>query len=227
LPQTKLYRMSTAQRSRDRGTLRGQHWLTVLAKEFRDARLSLGLSQQHVADAAGIARSVYSLVERAKFAKLPVMIAARIAAVLGLDLYVALYPGARTTRDAASAAKLATLLGRVGAPLQHRTEVPLARTSGRPEQRSWDGMVFGAGERTGIELEMRLYDVQAQRRRHNLKRQDDPVDYFLLVIADTRHNRAVLRAYPELFADLPRLRTVNVFKALGAGKHPGTGLILL
>lgn len=219
--------MPTAQRSRDRGALRGEHWLGVMAREFRDARLTLGISQQRVADSLGMARSVYSLIERGKNRTLSVLLTARIAAVLGLDLYVGLFPGTQRIRDAASATKLATFLGHIAAPLRYLTEVPLPRRNDKPEQRSWDAMLLGEGRRTGVELEMRLHDLQAQRRRHNLKRQDDPVDYFLLLIADTRHNRAVLRAYPELFADLPLLRTANVIKALQAGQHPGSGVVFV
>jgi hypothetical protein len=88
-------------------------------------------------------------------------------------------------------------------------------------------MTFGRGERTGFEFETRLRDIQAQTRRHNLKRRDDPVDHFLLVVADTRHNRAVLREFAELFADLPRHGTASLLKALKTGQHPQTGLILL
>ncbi len=79
--------------------------------------------------------------------------------------------------------------------------------------------------RTGIELEARVRDVQAVTRRHALKRRDDPVDSFLLVLADTRSNRRVMDVYGDLLRHLPRLRTANVLAALRAGEHPPTGLI--
>lgn len=207
--------------------MEGDHWLSALGKEFRNARLALGLSQQVVAKAVAIPRSTYSLVERAKLARLSVRISAQLAAVLGLDLYVAVYPGPPAIRDEASARLLGKLLAHVAPPLRHKMEVPLPGTADRPEQRSWDSMLFTARERTGIELDMRLHDFQAQLRRHNLKRKDDRVDHFLWVIADTRHNRWVLRAHGDLLADLPRLRTANVLELLRAGRHPPTGWILL
>ncbi len=74
---------------------------------------------------------------------------------------------------------------------------------------------------------MRLRDGQAAERRINLKRRDDPTDQFLLLVADTRTNRRVLAEYPDLFADLPRLRQSNVIAALQAGRHPPTGLALV
>ena len=88
-------------------------------------------------------------------------------------------------------------------------------------------MLYGSNERTAIELEMRLGDVQALRRRHDLKRRDDPTEHFLLVVAATRHNRRVLAEFASLFDDLPRLRPSAVRQALESGRHPPTGLVLL
>jgi hypothetical protein len=115
----------------------------------------------------------------------------------------------------------------VGPPLTYRTEVVLPQRSDYPEQRSWDLMLFGHSERTGIEFERRLYDLQAQKRRYALKRRDDPVDHFLLVVADSPGNRRVLGEFPELLTDLPRLGTAEVLATLRAGQHPPTGVILL
>ena len=83
------------------------------------------------------------------------------------------------------------------------------------------------GGRTAIELEMRLRDLQAMRRRHELKRRDDPTEQFLLLVADTGHNRRVLAEYADLFGDLPRLRPSVVRKALERGRHPPTGMLLV
>ena len=93
--------------------------------------------------------------------------------------------------------------------------------------RAWDGMLFGRGERTALELEMRLYDAQAVERRVELKRRDDPTEHFLLLIAATRTNRRVLAAFPGLFVDLPRLKLAAIRAALAAGRHPGTGMVLV
>jgi hypothetical protein len=74
---------------------------------------------------------------------------------------------------------------------------------------------------------MRLRDVQAARRRIELKRRDDPTDAFLLLVADTRLNRRVMAEFPELFEELPRLRPSGVRSALEAGALPTTGLLLV
>jgi hypothetical protein len=112
-------------------------------------------------------------------------------------------------------------------PLTWRVEVPLPPAPERWERRAWDAVIFGSSERTAIELEMRLRDVQAMRRRHELKRRDDPTEHFLLLVADTRHNRRVLAEFEDLFADLARLRPSIVRTALNAGRHPSTGLLLV
>jgi hypothetical protein len=95
----------------------------------------------------------------------------------------------------------------------------------RFEQRSWDAVLYGAGRRTAIEVEMRIRDGQALERRIALKRRDDPTERFLLVVADTRNNRRVIAANPGLFVDLPRLQARRVFRALNAGEHPMSALI--
>ncbi len=77
-----------------------------------------------------------------------------------------------------------------------------------------------------MEFESRLSDVQELTRRHNLKRRDDAAQHFLLVVADTDHNRRVLREFATLFSELPRLRTARVLAQLRAGHHPPTGFML-
>lgn len=147
--------------------------------------------------------------------------------MLGLDLSVRTFPGGGPLRDSAHAERLRRVLDHVHAPLSYRTEVPLAAPPGQPEQRAWDAMILGGGWRTGIELEMRLRDAQALERRINLKRRDDPVDRFLLLVANTRTNRRVLAEHPELFPDLRRLRRSAVISELQMGEHPPTGMVLI
>jgi transcriptional regulator with XRE-family HTH domain len=219
--------MPAAERSIDRGTRLGARALGDIAEELREARLGLGVSQEHVAAAARVSRPRYSKIERGKAPTLTIAEAARLGSVLGLDLWLRLYPGPQPLRDAASSRRLRCLLSHVRRPLRWQTEVPLPRRPDRTEQRAWDAVVYGEGSRTAIELEMRLRDGQAVERRVALKRRDDPTAAFLLAIADTRANRRVLADHPDLFADLPRLRAVDVFSALESGRHPPTGVVLV
>ena len=219
--------MGAYDRPFDRGTRQGERWLKLLGEDFRTARLSLGISQTRVAEAAHTSRQTCGRIELGKHRHVTVLRAAQLAAVLGLELSARTYPGGSPTRDAAHTERLHQLLQHVGAPMRYRTEVPLPATTDHPERRSWDAMLFGHGVRTAVELEMRLYDGQAQLRRINLKRRDDPPGHFLLVVADTRANRRVLSEAADLFADLPRLRTATILASLRAGQHPPSGMILL
>jgi len=166
-------------------------------------------------------------IENERQRSLAIVDACEMAAVLGLDWSARAYPNGATVRDAGQARRLLPILEAVAAPLSHGTDVTLPRTDDAPELRAWDAVIYGNGERTGIELESRLTDTQATVRRINLKRRDDPVDHFVLAIADTRHNRRVLAEFSSLFAALPRLRTASVLKALREGRHPPTGIILV
>ncbi|HUQ63112.1 MAG TPA: helix-turn-helix transcriptional regulator, partial [Acidimicrobiales bacterium] len=84
--------MPTVQRLEQRAAARARKTLASLADEFRQKRLAIGLSQFQVATAAGIGRPTYTRIEGARFASLSILVATRIAAVLGLDLSVRAYP---------------------------------------------------------------------------------------------------------------------------------------
>jgi transcriptional regulator with XRE-family HTH domain len=220
--------MATVERALDRGNRRGHRSVRIVGEEFRDQRLGLGISQQRVADAARIQRSRYGRIECGRVEALTIVEASRVASVLGLDLVVRLYPGGTPLRDAAHVDRLRRILKHVRAPLKYRIDVPLPQRPDQPmEQRGWDAMLYGHGRRTGIELEMRLRDAQATIRRHALKRRDDPVEGFLLVLADTRTNRRIYAENADLWHDLPRLRTSRVLAAVEAGEHPPSGIVFI
>ncbi len=219
--------MPSAERAFDRGTVIGGRQLREIGGELREQRMSLGLSQAFVAAACRLSRPRYAWIEAGKISTMSITELNQIASVLGLDAAVRLYPGGAATRDVAHAGRLGRILAWIRRPLSFRTEVPLPNGSERWERRAWDAMLYGLGERTAIELEMRLRDVQAVHRRHELKRRDDPTEHFVLLIADTRHNRRVVAEFAELFADVPRLRPSVVRAALEAGQHPPSGLLLI
>jgi len=204
-----------------------QSALMRIGEEVRHARLEAGVSQQVVAARARVSAPKISRIEAGKLTSLTLTDATRVAGAVGLDLVIKAYPGGRRPSDKARSQRLLGVLRHVADPLSYRTEVPLPPTKEYSEQRAWDGMLFGRGERTAIEVEMRLYDLQAQIRRFGLKRRDDPPDRFLLVVADTRANRRVLREFEGPLAELPRLRTSRVLGELRAGNDPPTGLILI
>jgi transcriptional regulator with XRE-family HTH domain len=209
------------------GVRRAERQLIELGDEFREARLNAQLSQAEVSNACKVSRNHYRQLEAGHVRSATVLEINAVATVLGLEIGLRAFPGGLAIRDAGQSKRLAEVLQWVRPPLSSRLEVPLSPGADRWDRRAWDAMLFGHGDRTAIELEMRLRDVQAVRRRHELKRRDDPPDHFMLLIADTRHNRRVLAEVAGLFAELPRLRPSVVRAALGRGNHPGTGLLLV
>jgi hypothetical protein len=186
------------------------------------------MSQAILGTAVGLSQPQISRIERAQLRNLSVLDASRTATVLGLDLVVRVYPGGSPLRDAAHAERLRRILSHVRRPLRYRLDVPLPQRPDQPtELRGWDALLFGHGRRTAVELEMRLRDVQATIRRHAMKRRDDPVDGFILVLADTRANRRLYAENADLWPDLPRLRTSRVLGAVEAGEHPPSGIIFI
>lgn len=211
----------------DQGSRLADRHAREIGDEFRERRLELNRSQASVAAACQISRVHYGEIERAEIEELSLREVSRIAAVLGLRPTIRLFPAGPAIRDAGQTSRLQRFLAQAASPLTYRLEVALPARQDRPEQRAWDAVLFGHGARTTMELEMRIRDVQAMRRRHELKRRDDRAEQFLLLIADTKHNRRVLAEFADLFGDLPRLRPSVVRRALAAGEHPPTGLLLV
>jgi transcriptional regulator with XRE-family HTH domain len=239
--------VGSVQRSVDRGQRRSQQLLMHLAEEIAESRRTAGLSQDVVSAAARMSRPVYGRIERGERRNASVNELARIAAVLGHELSVRMYPVGDPIRDAGQQRIVAELLALCRPPLVARAEVPLPRRMDRVELRAWDieirsaadgslerragGSVAAAGDgfvvrRAVVEVEMRLRDIQALERRLALKSRDDPADVFVLVIARTRGNRRVLAAHPECWPELPRLRRHALARALSGGEMPSSGVVL-
>jgi hypothetical protein len=82
--------------------------------------------------------------------------------------------------------------------------------------------------RVAFEAETHVSDLQALQRRVGLKRRDDPsIGAVVLLLADTKHNRRVLREHDQaLAADFP-LDFAAVAQALAAGRLPvASGIVL-
>ena len=106
-----------------------------------------------------------------------------------------------------------------------RTEVPLPIPGDR---RAWDAIIRGPDFRIGVEAVTRLRDVQDAQRRISLKQRDSRLDHVILLLANTRTNRAARvgaggRALLEGFPVHPR----DALAALGDGRDPGGSTIVL
>jgi hypothetical protein len=117
-----------------------------------------------------------------------------LLAVVGLDLSLRAYPGGSPLRDEGHRQLLARFRALLPLSASWRTEVPLP-TPG--DQRAWDATTDLWGMRVGIEAEMRPTDLQALERRLGLKLRDGGVDRLILVLADSRANRRLIRTVGE------------------------------
>jgi hypothetical protein len=95
------------------------------------------------------------------------------------------------------------------------------------DRRAWDAVIAGAGWRGPVDAESRLRDVQACTRRVALKRRDDGSDVIVLLVADTRHNRRVLRlGGPDLAGEFP-LTGAAAIASFASGRPPSASAIIL
>jgi transcriptional regulator with XRE-family HTH domain len=216
--------MVARERAVDAGAARARSILARLSAEGRDARLAAGIRQSDVAAAVGISRSQLSRIERGGSPELSIDLAVRWFGVLGLDLSMRAYPDGDPLRDAAQLQLLARVRSMLHAGFAWRTEVPLPTPGDR---RAWDATAINGSVRLGIEAETRIRDPQALDRRLALKERDGGMDRLVLVVADTRSNRASLRAHPDVLAARFPIPPREALDRLRRGLDPGGNALIL
>ncbi len=157
-------------------------------------------------------------IEDARSSGIPLVQIARLLAVVGLELSARAYPAGPPIRDAAHLALLDRLRGRVAPSIAWRFEVPLGRAG---DQRAWDAGVAGRHGEIAVEAETRPRDCRpcSGACRRNVR--DDPgVSAVVLLLANTRHNRNLLREHGEA---LRRTGSAGpeILTALAEGRVPG------
>ena len=199
--------------------------LHILGAELREARLEAGVSQGVVASLVACSHNKVGRIERGVLTTASIIDLAKLAAVLGLDLSVKVYPDGPPIRDAAHVALLERLKAKLGRGMTMRTEVPMPLEGDR---RAWDALIQGRGFRIGVEAETRLRDVQALTRRIGLKQRDAGIEQVILVVASTRTNRRLLGEFESALRGEFPLGTRSVAAALRAGVDPGgSGVLVL
>jgi transcriptional regulator with XRE-family HTH domain len=216
--------MVTRERRIDLGRRLARSALARIGEELREARLAAGLTQRQVGAAAGISHAQVSRIELGRAPNVPFVTLSVIAAILGLDLPLRTFVAGDPIRDAPQLGLLARLRSLIPDHLTWRSEVPL-RLPG--DRRAWDGEISGGVWRLPVDAETRLHDVQALARREALKRRDDGNPTILLLVADTRHNRRILRlAAADLASAFPLAGSIAL-ASLRAGKPPSASAIVL
>jgi transcriptional regulator with XRE-family HTH domain len=212
--------MPPLERRRDRGRRAADQLLKRLGDELRIARTAAGLSQRTLAAMAGMSQAKVSRLERAIAPMAPLRAYAILFEMLGQAVALRTYPRTSPARDAGHVRLLRRFRALLPAAALFRTEVPLRRPG---ELRAWDGELVLVGGSCRVEAETVISDVQATDRRIGLKMADDGVDRVILLVADTRHNREVLRASRELLRARFPLDQGEVLRAIQSGRCPAQG----
>lgn len=215
--------MGTVDRARERGMRFARRDRIQVGHEVRVARIAAGLSQRELARMSGVSHAAIGRLERLDVRRITIDRLAVIASVLGLELRVKLYLIGTPVRDAAHLALIDRLRKRVSPHLRLRTEVPVPLSR---DMRSADVVIDGPNVEAMIEAETRLNDLQATERRARVKQRDFGIKRLILLVADTRHNRAVLEAHPEFVRRFP-ISTRGCLLALRDGRDPGGDALVL
>ena len=219
--------MGTRERPADRGRRRSTDALRRLGTDFRLARIGAGLSLRDAAQAAGSSRSQLARFERGELRRLDVPDVGAWCAVVGLEVGIRAYPAGDPIRDRAHALLLERFRRRLHPTLRWAVEVPLPI---RGDLRAWDARVSAPPPyrwRVRVEAETRLADGQALARRLQLKIRDDPHGQVVLLLSDTRANRAALATIRPALADLLPLDTRETLAALSSGREPRSGGVVV
>jgi transcriptional regulator with XRE-family HTH domain len=207
-----------------RGLLVTDRLLRRLGEELRAGRVSAGLSQNALGRSAGMSGAQVSRLEHARSPRAPVRVFAVLFASLGQTLTMRAYPDGSPLRDAGHVRLLRRFAATLPPTARLRTEVPLQR---RGDRRAWDGELLLGDGRCKVEAETVVADAQALDRRIALKMADDCVDDVILLVSDTRRNRAALRESGDLLRARFPLPAREIRAALAQGRCPPAGGILV
>ena len=196
----------------------------VLA-DLRAARRAAGLSQATLAAALGASRQLITEWESSHILPDPIQLA-EWGAMVGLEVSIRSFPAGSPLRDAGQLRLMARARGVLGEQFAWRTEVPVSDDP--RDRRAFDAVLSGGAGRIGLEAITRLTDAQGQVRAATLKQAVARLERVVLVLAETRHNRAaVLDAAPTLQPAFP-ITAREVLRAIRAGRLPrGNGIVLL
>lgn len=221
--------MATKETHLQRGRRRARTATERTLNELAESRRTLNLSQRTVAMELGINQSQYWRIEARKVEDLTVTRVFEIASVLGYEVALTLHPIGDPIRDAAQQS-VSKRFDAILAPTWIVVDEALLPNPG--DRRSWDKLLrlTGGAERhvVGVDLESRIYDIQALVRRTRERERDGGVDEILIVLSDSAHNRRLASSLAEALGPPYATPAVEIRKALRRGEPlPGSGVILI
>lgn len=203
----------------DIGRARARFLIQRFGRDLRAARLAAGLTQRRAAKLAGLSQAIVSQTERGL--TMPgIETSARLAASVGGEVSLVLYPGRGVSLRDSGQLRLAEM---VGAHLPRRAQVQYEVPVGEPpDQRAADMVVDVGAQLQMLEIERLIADYQAQYRAAQLKRAalekraGKPVR-LVWVVSDTRRNRRVLAEHGYVVTNAFTLSHRETWAALAAG----------
>ena len=215
--------MPTRKSAIQRADRRNRWVLRRAGEELRRARAGVGVSTRRLGALVGISHTQVRRIEAGAAPHVDVGVLSRVASVLGHEISVGVHPLGAPVRDAAHVALLGRFRARLPPSIDWRTEVPVPLEG---DLRSADATIDAPEFDAMVEAETRLDDVQASERRARTKQRDLGRRRLILLVADTRHNRAVIRAVPDLREQFP-IGTRACISALARGRDPGGDCLIL
>ncbi|HEY3522255.1 MAG TPA: hypothetical protein VGK63_01010, partial [Candidatus Limnocylindrales bacterium] len=182
------------------------------------------LTLENVAAATGTSRSAVERLELGQLRNVSFARLALVADAVGLEPNLKLYPTGAPLRDMPQLKLLGRFRPRLHTSLGWRTEVGLPADG---DLRAWDGVITLGRDWVPVEAETRLSDLQALERRLNLKMRDGGASRVILLVAESRTNRAALGGAPEAWRAGFPIGTRAALAALGRGKLPATSALVV
>lgn len=180
------------------------------------------MTRAHAAARAGVARSTWDRIERgAPATTLAALVAATDA--VGLDLVCQAYPGREPGLRDSGQLGIAHRLAELAHP---SWRVALEEPAGERGE-AVDQVFWGPNEIIAVEIDRFLVDWQAQLRRWTVKRDwlaarhARPVR-LVVVVSDTRRNRAAVASFASTIARVLPAGTRPVMHAIRTGTPLGT-----
>jgi hypothetical protein len=196
-----------------------------IGHEVTLARTNLALSRYAAARVAGVSPETQQRVEDGD-PRVGIDTACRVAATVGLKVWAKAFPARTASLRDTGQLRIASFLQSIASDTFRR-----ALELGLGNGRSIDTVLFGPMEIIAMEIERLIADFQAQYRAAAAKRDDlallhqRPVR-LVLVIEDSRRNRAALREHAALIRSTLPAGSREVLRALRAGEPLGRDGIL-
>ena len=198
-------------RRTDAGRSRSRYLAALFGRELRIARVTAGLSQARLASLAGTSQTEVSKAERGLL-EISLDARCRLAAACGHELGWRLYPVATVRlRDSGQLALAQMIVAAAHPSWRPRLEAPVA--PGDP--RAADLILTGSAEILHIEIERALFDLQAQLRAAQLKR--ELLAPGKLAAGSVGHGRARYLPDPRQVGSLSRSSWPRPLRLLRAG----------